>query len=241
MITMKYFSSLLCFIIFASFLNVNAQTVEEIVNKHLAAIGGKQVLSSIQSVKMENQMEVMGNDATTVITIVNGKGYKTESEIMGAKMVQVINEKGGWMINPMAGGSEAQDIPAEVAKQASNNLFIVPLLDHVARGINLSLEGKENIGGSEAFKMKVTNKEGSDVTMYIDATKFYLVRLVQTADMMGQTVTNTVTYSDFRKTESGWVVPYVTDMDMGGMIQLKNKLSKIEVNPSVDPSVFDKK
>lgn len=222
-------------------LNLNAQSVEEIVNKHLDAIGGKQKLSSINAVKMENAMEVMGNEATTTITILNGKGYKTESEIMGSKMVQVINDKGGWMINPMGGSSDPVDLPADAAKQAANQLFIVPLLDYSNRGMKLSLEGKETIGGADAYKLKVTNKEGADITMYIDASTFYLTRLVQTADVMGQTVTNTITYSDFKKTEHGWVVPYTTDIDMGGMFQLKNKLSKIEVNPTIDVSIFDKK
>lgn len=238
---MKYLTFIFTVLISQISLNLSAQSVEEIVNKHLDAIGGKQKLSSIYSVKMENQMEVMGNEATTTITILNGKGYKTESEIMGAKMVQVINEKGGWMINRMGGGSDPIDLPEPAAKQAASQLYIVPLLDYAGRGIKLALEGKETIGSNEAYKLKVTNKEGADITMYIDASTFYLTRLLQTADVMGQTVTNTITYSDFKKTENGWVVPYSTDIDMGGMFQLKNKLSKIEVNPSIDPAIFEKK
>ena len=238
---MKLSTSIFAVLVSLITLNLNAQSVEEIVNKHLDAIGGKQKLSSINSVKMENAMEVMGNSATTTITILNGKGYKTESEIMGSKMVQVINDKGGWMINPMGGSSDPVDLPADAAKQAASQLFIVPLLDYSNRGMKLNLEGKETIGGADAYKLKVTNKEGADITMYIDASTFYLTRLVQSADVMGQTVTNTITYSDFKKTEHGWVVPYTTDIDMGGMFQLKNKLSKIEVNPTIDVSIFDKK
>jgi outer membrane lipoprotein-sorting protein len=238
---MKNLSLIFAFVFSLVSINTNAQSVEEIVNKHLDAIGGKLKLASINSVKMENAMEVMGNSATTTITILNGKGYKTESEIMGSKMVQVINDKGGWMINPMGGSSDPVDLPEAAAKQAASQLFIVPLLDYVSRGIKLSLEGKETVGAAEAYKVKVTNKEGADVTMYIDASTYYLTRLVQTADVMGQTVTNTITYSDFKKTENGWVVPYTTDIDMGGMFQLKNKLSKIEVNPTIDASIFEKK
>ena len=236
----KHFS-LVAFLGFIFLTQVHAQSIDEIISKHLDAIGGKQKLSSINSVKMENAMEVMGNSATTIITILNGKGYKTESEIMGSKMVQVINEKGGWMINPMGGSSDPVDLPEAAAKQASGQLYIIPLLDYATRGVKLTLEGKETVGGGEAFKVKVTNKDGADVTMYIDASTFYLTRLVQTADVMGQTVTNTITYSDFKKTESGWVVAYTTDIDMGGMFQLKNRLSKIEVNPTIDVSIFEKK
>lgn len=224
-----------------AFAQLQAQSIEEIVNKHLEAIGGKDKLASISSVKMENQMEVMGNEATTTITILNGKGYRTETEIMGSKMIQVINEKGGWVVSPMMGATEPQDLPEAAAKQAAGQIYIVPLLDYASRGTKLTLEGKEKIGDAEAFKIKVTNKEGADISMYIDASTYFLKRVVQTADMMGQTVTSTINYSDYKKTDQGWVVPYLTEIDMGGMMQLKNKLIKIEVNPTVDPSIFEKK
>ena len=232
------------FIVFcalASNFQLQAQSLDDIVNKHLEAIGGKQKLSVINSVKMENQMEVMGNEATTTITILNGKGYRTESEIMGSKMIQVINEKGGWVLNPMTGSTEPQDLPEAAARQAASQLYIIPLLDYVSRGTKLTLDGKESIDGKETFKIKVTNKEGADISMYIDASTYYMTRLVQTAEMMGQTVSSTINYSDFKKTDQGWVVPYLTEIDMGGMIQLKNKLVKIEINPTIDPAVFEKK
>jgi len=233
--------SLLAFLCLFFLTQLHAQSIEEIVNKHLDAIGGKQKLATISSVKMENQMEVMGNEAITTITILNGKGYRTESEIMGSKMIQVINEKGGWVQSPMMGATEPQDLPEAAAKQAAGQIYIVPLLDYASRGTTLALEGKENIGGSEAFKIKVTNKEGANIFMYIDANTYYLTRLVQTAELMGQTITNTINYSDFKKTEMGWVVPYITDIDMGGMMQLKNKLVKIDINPSIDSAIFEKK
>ncbi|NBO57514.1 MAG: hypothetical protein EBU73_01070 [Chitinophagia bacterium] len=53
--------SLLAFLCLFFLTQLHAQSIEEIVNKHLDAIGGKQRLATISSVKMENQMEVMGN------------------------------------------------------------------------------------------------------------------------------------------------------------------------------------
>ncbi len=238
---MKNISLIFAFIFFTGFYSLHAQSVDEIVNKHIEAIGGKQLLSSLQSVRMENKMEVMGNEATTFVTILNGKCYKTESEIMGSKLIQVVKENGGWMVNPMGGGSEPQDIPEEAAKQAQNNLYIVPLLNYGERGMQLVLEGKEAVNNAEAFKFKVTNKDGNTYTLFIDATNYYLVKSIQTVEVMGQTLTNTVTYSDFKKLENGWVLAYTTNQDTGGMFQVKTILSKVEVNPTIDPAIFEKK
>jgi len=55
-----------------------AQTADEIVAKHISAIGGKEKLMQINSLYQENTIEVMGNEASSTTTILNGKGLKNE-------------------------------------------------------------------------------------------------------------------------------------------------------------------
>ena len=40
-----------------------AQTVDEIISKHVEAIGGKEKLSQVKSLYTENSVDVMGNSA----------------------------------------------------------------------------------------------------------------------------------------------------------------------------------
>src|SRR5688500_16812375 len=95
---------------------VHAQTADEIINKHIEATGGKEKLSAINSVKMENVMRVMDNDAPNKVIIVNGKGYRSESDFNGQKLVQVYTDKGGWAINPFGGGDAPQAMPEDQYK-----------------------------------------------------------------------------------------------------------------------------
>ena len=117
---------------------VHAQSADEIIRKHIAAIGGKEKLSAINTVRMENTMQVMGSEAPSTTVIINGKGYRNESDFNGQKIIQVATDNGGWMVNPMAGANDPQPLPAEQAKAAKEQIYVVPLLNYAARGGKLA-------------------------------------------------------------------------------------------------------
>src|SRR5687768_11326152 len=106
---MKIFLLALTAVLTVSF--ATAQTADEILTKHIDAIGGKDKLAQVTSIYLESGTEVMGNEMETKTTIVNGKAYRNESDFNGQKLVQVMTDKGGWMINPFAGSSEPTPIP----------------------------------------------------------------------------------------------------------------------------------
>jgi len=55
--------------------------------------------------------------------------------------------------------------------------------------------------------------------------------------MQGQPVTITTTYSDYRKTETGFMVPYGISLDFG-QFQLSITVQKVELNKTIDPAIF---
>lgn len=216
-----------------------AQSADEIIAKYINAIGGKEKLQGITSVRMENTLSIMGNEAPNTTTIVNGKGYRNESEFNGAKIIQVITDKGGWMINPMAGATDPQALPEDQVKAGKGQIYAVPLLDYAARGGKAELVGKEKVGTVDAYKVKVTDADNTATTYYFDPTTNYLVQVTRSSEMMGQQVDVTATYSDYKKTDFGWVVPQNIEINMGGQFSMTMKLKNIDVNKEVDPKIFD--
>ena len=57
--------------------------------------------------------------------------------------------------------------------------------------------------------------------------------------MQGQDVDITTTYSDYRKTDVGYVMPYEMDLDFGGQFQLSIAIKKAELNKTIDPAIFE--
>jgi hypothetical protein len=215
------------------------QTADEIVDNYINAIGGREVLSKITSLKMHNTMDAMGTPITGTITILNGKGYKMEIDIMGSQMVTCYTDSMGWSINPMGGSGFAESMPPEQYKMGRDNIYVAGQLeDHAEKGYKLELLGQEAIGTVNAFKLKITNPDSIEGTYYFDPKTHYLLQMVQEADMMGQPMEIVTDFSNYQKTDLGYVLPYTYDINYGGQFQVTSKIDSLEFNIPVDPEIF---
>ncbi len=212
-----------------------AQTADDVIAKHLDAIGGKDKLNQITSVVYTGSVTVMGNDGPSTITLVPGKGYKSVTSINGQDLVQTITDKGGWMINPFQGGTDAQAMPDDQYKGSETQLFVDPFLDYAAHGSKVELKGTE--GG--AYKIVLTNKDGIATTYYIDTTTYYISKAVRTMNMMGNDTELTISFSDYKKTDFGTTSAYSMEMAFGSQFSMTSTYKTITVNGTVDPKIFD--
>jgi hypothetical protein len=219
----------------ASAISLRAQTADEIVSKYVAAIGGKDAISQVKSVHSESSVSMMGSENPSTTTIVDGVGFKNETEFNGAKIVQCYTDKGGWIINPMAGGADATPMPDDVYKAGKAQIYVGgALYDYAAKGSKVELLGKEG----SAYKIKLTSKEGVETTYLIDSTSYFVTSVMSKSKMQDQDVSVTTLLSDYRKTELGYLIPYAIDVDFGGQFQLTIAVKKVELNKTIDPAVF---
>ncbi|MEP6747295.1 MAG: hypothetical protein ABJB86_06200 [Bacteroidota bacterium] len=215
-------------------MSLQAQTADEIVSKHIDALGGKDVIKKVNSIYMEGSTQVMGNESPTTETILNGKGYKNESDFNGQKMVQCVNDKGGWTTNPMAGGG-AQAMPDEAYNSARGQLNVGgALYDYTAKGSTVTLLGKDG----SAYKLKLVTADKDETTYYIDGSTYYISKLVKKGNVMGQDVEITIAYTDYKKTDIGYVIPFTRNIDLG-QFQVSTTFTKAEINKPVDPAIFN--
>jgi hypothetical protein len=220
----------------ASFTVVKAQTADEIVNKYIDATGGKDKWEQVKTVIVNNTTQVMNNEGPSTTQIINGKAFRLDYEISGQKSTQVFTDKGGWQINPFMGATTAQPLPDEVYKQSKGQLYFTgPLYNYAARGNKVELLGKDG----NSYKLKITNADSVETMAYVDATTYYLTKITRQASMMGQNLELTVSFSNFKKTDLGVIIPFTTEINYGGQFVITNNINKIEFNKTIDPAIFE--
>ena len=235
-ITMKLKNVLALLILLIPAFSVFAQSnADAVINDYFKALGGRDKLAAINSVTIDGTMEVMGGSSPSKITILNGKGYKSEMNFNGQDIVQGISDKGGWMVNPLMGSPDATSLPQDQYNAVKDEVFIGgSLFNYKNNGSVLNLTGTENIDGKSAYKIE-SSKDSVSTIFYIDSATHYLDEKIVTA--AGQSTT--IKYSNYQKTDAGIMMAYNEEITIPQGITINYTISKLDFTTPVDPSVFN--
>ena len=239
---MKQFFLVICLLVMTFF--DNAQTADEIINKYITAMGGKDKLNSIQSVHFTGiSIGQNGNEITTDIWKVNNKLYRRNINFGAGSQTTLITDKGGWQTNFRSGGT----FETMQEQQRNNQLYEMdcagPIVDYAAKGHKVELVGKETIDGKENYKIKLTTKEGRELNYYFDAATGYINRLSfrgrgrPGADgTPGAEIDIVVNYTNYDKTTDGYTFAFSQTVTggFGGTMTFE----KIDVNPKIEDKLY---
>ncbi len=211
-----------------------AQTADEIIARHIEAIGGKDAWKKINSIAIDGILNVQGNDVQISLVQLHGKGMRQDISVQGMSGYQIVTPTQGWRFLPFQGQTEVTAMSEEDVKLSQNELDIHgPLLDYKEKGHTAELAGKETIGGTECFKLDVTLNSGKKTTIFIDSKNYYAVRTNITEKVNGQEQNVESNFSAFEKIPEGIVMPKTVSLPYGTIT-----FSKIEVNKPVDENLF---
>jgi hypothetical protein len=224
---------------------VSAQSLEEVLEKHINAMGGLDKLKQLKSVYMEG-VSVMqnGNEITSKTWKVDKELMRREINFGMGSVVTIVTDKEGWSSNPRNGNKFEPMTQEMVQMQQADMDCAGPLVDYKAKGHTVELLGKEEMEGTECYKLKLTLQNGRDFTYFIDTKENYIIAVRTKGGMGGMRRQGaapggdnevTIRYSDYRKTPDGFVFPYA--MQIGGMGASTN-YELIEVNKPVDKALY---
>ncbi len=211
-----------------------AQTVDEIADKYITAMGGKEKLLSLKTVKLEGSISTQGMDLALTNTRSQGIGMRLEIEVMGSTNYQVANTTKGSAFWPVRGMSAPEDMEADQYKSAQNQMDIQgALLNYKEKGTTVEFVGKEKVDNAEAYKLKLTFKNGVVTHYFIDTKTNWLVKSSGKQSLNGTETEVSTSFSDFKQNADGYWFPHSVSTMNGTIIY-----EKISTNIPVDESIY---
>jgi hypothetical protein len=212
-----------------------AQTADEIIDKHYTAIGGKDKWNKLTSLVQTAEMTVQGSTINLKVYQEHKKAFKVEISFQGMSGYQLMTDKEGWGYMPFQGQMKAEPATKEQVEKGQSDLDIQgKFLNYKDKGSVVEFVGKEDLDGTECFKLKLTEKNGKSSNHYFDASNYYLIKTTAKIEMDGKEVESAGEYGNFQKTPEGYVFPMSVSEGNG-----PQKITKVEVNTKIDPKVFE--
>lgn len=221
-------------VVFAAIASVSAQTADEVINKYVAAIGGADKWSKIQSLKVEGQIEVQGLAIPFTMQAVHMKGVRVDAEFQGNVIIDITTPTKGWSQNPLMGKTSLEAITADELKTKLDELDVQDeFVNYKEKGSTVEYLGKEEEEGTSYHKVKLTTKNGNEKTYYFDLTTNLIYKEETTVKQQGQEMKQSVKYLDYKTLENGIKMAFKSDMGMMMMVT-----NKVTINPTIDEAIF---
>ena len=216
-----------------------AQSLDEVLAKHYEAIGGLDAWQSIQSVKLSGKMVMMGGAMEAPITIMQKRPAKARVEftVQGMQGVQAYDGETAWIQMPFMGSPDPEPAPAEMVVQMKEQADLDgPLVGWQDDGHTLELVGKEDVEGTETFKVKVTYNSGEISYYYLDSEYYLPIKVTAVRTVQGAETEITTILGDYKKVQ-GLMLPFSIDVTTP-MGPQTISFDTIEVDVSLDDAIF---
>ncbi|MFQ5678071.1 MAG: outer membrane lipoprotein-sorting protein [Gemmatimonadota bacterium] len=218
-----------------------AQTVEEVLAKYYEAIGGLDNWKEVEAMRLTGTLSVsMGVEAPFTLLRRRPNQFRIEFTFQGMTGVQSTDGETAWMLMPFTGQTTAQAMPEAAAKSFKEQAdFDGLLVGWEEAGSQVELLGKEEVGGSEAYKLKLTTESGSVTYYFVDAESYLVTRIESTEPEQGEEVRSAESLGEY-KAVGELLIPHLLEIESPsapGATQVLT-IEKVELNPELEEGVF---
>lgn len=231
---------LIAFLIFSAFGSTQAQSVDEIIAKHIEAMGGKEKMRNVKNTRITMKMKMQNFEIPVSSVSCKDGSMRSETTIQNMKMIQAYDAstKSGWYTNPMMGDKSAQKMNEEMLKEfEDNDKMESPLIDYKQKGHSVELIGKEDLEGEEVWKIMLTKKNGNNVYYYIDTHNYYIWKQEGKVKMREREMESETYFFNYT-TVDGITTAMTTENYSGGKVVMQSNIEKIEYDVKLEPELF---
>jgi hypothetical protein len=215
-------------------------TADELMEKHIAAIGGREALKKVTSLDAVGTMEIvaMGGTATTEMLKKAPDKYLNVTNVDGyGEVKEGYDGTAGWSSEPQNGLVDVGGARLAAMKRQAQFQGELKWKELYAKG---EVMGKEQVNGRDAWKLVLTPAEGKPEVQFYDAETFLLLKHISTAESDQGVAEIPAEMSDYKDIGNGVKMPYTIKITMPGIGDLIVRYKEYKVNVDIDDAKFSK-
>lgn len=225
----------LAVLIIASMNFVQAQSLDDVLKKHFKAVGQEKLVAA-NTYYMKAKLSQMGMDLPMEMKMKKPNKFLVEMEMQGQKMIQAYDGEKGWMIAPWI-SPDPQVLEGDQLKQATEQAdFEGELYNYTQKGHTVDFVGKVNADGKEAYKLKLTSKDGSVKNYFIDAKTNLIFKVKAKIEAQGQEIEVDQLLSDYKDFDGIKMATKMVSKTPMGNVSIT--VIDFKINEKFDDAVF---
>jgi zinc protease len=173
-------------------------TAQDVLLKHINAIGGEKALAQITSWEHTGVMEVMGMQANYSEQGESVGRLRNDITMPGMALHKSIYNQGKSVVVDMGVPPRQQD--EDEVLQSQMDCDLLAFLHLTKYGVSATLKGIESIKGTECYVVETKTASGSVKTCYFGVESGLLLLERETKEMEGQVMTQEISFSDYQVT-----------------------------------------
>jgi hypothetical protein len=221
---------------------VHAQTLQSLLTEYHKAIGGADKLIAMNTVIVRAKSQGGGGGQKRPMTFtikLPDKARMDYSFQPGLTYIQAFDGTMGWTVQPWTGSLDPQPLNEDNAKDAKRIARMVhnDLVMNGKDGTKLDYKGKDEIEGSEVYKIEATRKDGTVVIYFLDVDSYLIVKTTTKYSESGVAVESEMFPSDY-KTVNGLTLAYTFETKSNGEVTGANYVEVYDFTSKVDDAFF---
>ena len=216
-------------------------TADELVQRCIAARGGRAALAAVTSRRMVGRVIFAGRDSGAFIVEMKRPGMmRQEMNLSSGTLISSLDGEHGWSVRSARGQAAfAETLTAGQVQNMQGGADIDgPLVDWQAKGNRIELLGSQKVRGRDAWELEVTQANGQKRFDYIDAASNLEVKWVGTLDQGGQPVAFESYFSDYRPVNGVMHAFRIESGQAGKPLSQVLEFDRVDVNVPIEDSEF---
>ena len=222
-----------------------APELAEILARSAAARGGLDAWRAVRTMVWTGHVERTGASGPRLPFMFQQKRpHLTRFEIATDQgtSVRVFDGRQGWKQRPGAGGKPELEPYGEPEVRAAREALVIdgPLLDAAAKGVEVTLDGVDEVDGRKAYRLAAKLPSGTVQRVWIDAETFLEVKHERPGrDAAGRPTTVAVYLRNYQRVD-GLEVPFTieTGTPGGGALADRLMIERVAINVTLPARTF---